>query len=148
MHSRCAATVLTFALAFLALPLVASAEDDGISPADHRLRRFQKKEPRTIADAVTQVRSIQQSNRDRRGDHPAAAAEHPQSAAEHPASAGEHPAGGAPRGTRTRTHVERSGSESTVAKLTAKLGRGIVNILTGWVEFPVQIVKRTKEDSA
>ncbi len=121
-------------LALLALSAVARAEEDGISPADHRLRRFQKKSPRPmerplLAGAAAAATEIQ-SNRDRREVEPAAEA--------HPTGS-DHP-------TRQRENVERSGSESTVAKIGAKLGRGIVNILTGWIEFPVQIVKRSKSD--
>ncbi|MBI5368716.1 MAG: exosortase system-associated protein, TIGR04073 family [Planctomycetes bacterium] len=38
------------------------------------------------------------------------------------------------------------GTESTVAKMVAKLGRGLVNILTGWLELPKQIIRTSKTD--
>ncbi len=119
------------------LPAIARAEDDGISPSDHRERRFLKQQeaprpPRDLVEAGRKAREIQ-SDRESRGQNAESQPPKDGQASEHPQA-------------RERQAVERSNSESTVARIGNKLGRGIVNILTGWVEFPVQIVKRTKSD--
>jgi putative exosortase-associated protein (TIGR04073 family) len=39
-----------------------------------------------------------------------------------------------------------SGAENTVGKIFGKFGRGIVNVVTGWIEFPKQIIETSEKD--
>lgn len=114
-------------------PVVAQADDD--SPADHRLRRFRKpaaERPAPLPEVLQAAESAReiQNVRDRREPEAPAAVN----------------SADASRPPREREMAERSATESRGSKIASKFGRGIINILTGWVEFPIQIVKRTKED--